>query len=66
MILLISDCVSPAWQTRRITEVLNVWGRDHPTAIVQMLPQRLWSGTALGEETRVSLRCPWVGAANSE
>ncbi|MFG6101660.1 formylglycine-generating enzyme family protein [Leptothoe sp. EHU-05/26/07-4] len=63
LILVISDCISPAWQTGTVqTEYLSLWANHSPVAIVQMLPGRLWSRTVLsaGLRTSFSGRCPGV------
>ncbi|MCP4701423.1 MAG: SUMF1/EgtB/PvdO family nonheme iron enzyme [Gammaproteobacteria bacterium] len=45
--LLISDCVSPAWHEAHLLKILMMWARSQPLALIQMLPPRLWPGTAL-------------------
>ena len=40
--LVVSDCVGSAWATGAVAPALETWARSGPTAIVQMLPQRLW------------------------
>jgi small GTP-binding protein len=49
LILLLTDCVSSAWGGPKLPRVLEEWGRRNHVAIVQVLPQRLWSQTALFE-----------------
>jgi formylglycine-generating enzyme required for sulfatase activity len=48
IIWLISDCTSDLWDYPVIYEWLEKWGKHSPLAIVQLLPERLWSRTALG------------------
>ena len=48
LIMVITDCVSPAWTSAKLIRWLQAWGREHPVALVQVLPQRLWSQTCLG------------------
>jgi hypothetical protein len=66
LILVVSDCMSPAWYSGTITQLLELWGQTNPVAIVQMLPQRLWTGSGLGEATRVNLRATTPGLANTQ
>ena len=47
LILLVSDCVSPAWQGQELLDWINAWGEKHPVGLVQMLPQSLWPQTQL-------------------
>jgi tetratricopeptide (TPR) repeat protein len=47
LIVVVSDCVSPAWHTGGVGELLRSWGHAGPVAILQMLPQRVWVRTAL-------------------
>lgn len=44
LILVLSDCVGPAWESGTVTAQLEDWGRTSATAVVHMLPQRLWRG----------------------
>jgi hypothetical protein len=47
LILVVSDCVSPAWHSGAVARLLEEWGRHGPVAIVQLLPRSLWGRTAL-------------------
>jgi tetratricopeptide (TPR) repeat protein/putative methionine-R-sulfoxide reductase with GAF domain len=51
LILIVTDCVSPAWHSGSMLSVLRLWGRTCPVTIVQVLPDHLWSRTALGPNT---------------
>jgi len=66
LILVVSDCVSPAWYSGAITQLLELWGQSNAVAIVQMLPQRLWTGSGLGKAMRVNLRATTPGLANAK
>lgn len=46
-IVIVSDCVSPAWYSGTIGTWLGAWARRAPVAVLQVLPQRLWTRTAL-------------------
>jgi hypothetical protein len=64
LILILTDCVSPAWRNNAMFSALAQWGRRGPVALVQVLPERLWAGTALGDAT-TSFRSYYAGAPNS-
>ncbi len=66
LILLVSDCISPAWRRKFIHPVLDLWGRNGLMTILQLLPQRLWERTALASETPVQLRSLNPGVSNSK
>ncbi|TDC67531.1 tetratricopeptide repeat protein [Actinomadura sp. GC306] len=50
IILVVSDCIGPAWQDGRAAALLDRWGRGGTVAIAQPLPQRLWRRTAAAIE----------------
>ncbi len=56
LILLLSDCTSEAWYNGSMVSWLKTCGQEAPTAIVQLLPERLWSQSALGQGALVWLR----------
>ncbi|MFZ2727348.1 MAG: SAV_2336 N-terminal domain-related protein [Methylococcaceae bacterium] len=61
LILVFSDCVAKAWHSNQgVFGLLQQWSRKHPVGIMQMLPFRLWKGTALGygEEARFTAALP--------
>ncbi|MEU2794780.1 SAV_2336 N-terminal domain-related protein [Streptomyces sp. NPDC007100] len=43
--LVVSDCAGPLWRDGRIQRLLYRWVADAPLAVVQPLPQRMWSRT---------------------
>ncbi|MCP4697220.1 MAG: hypothetical protein GY862_10265, partial [Gammaproteobacteria bacterium] len=49
LILIASDCVSPAWRSGAMAKLLNLWKQNNLVTIVQMLPRRLWSNTGLAD-----------------
>jgi predicted Rossmann-fold nucleotide-binding protein/tetratricopeptide (TPR) repeat protein len=65
LILVVSDCVSPAWHTGDVGGLLRLWGRSGPVAILQMLPQRVWVRTALRHHPSVWMHGREPGAANA-
>jgi hypothetical protein len=64
LFLIVSDCVSPAWHSGRVGQMIGRWGQRCPVTILQMLPERLWSRTALSTES-AQLGLPYPGAPNS-
>lgn len=61
LILVLSDCVAKAWHSENgVFNLLHRWSQKHPVSIMQMLPFRLWKGTALGyaEEARLTSALP--------
>ncbi|OKH55939.1 hypothetical protein NIES2101_01365 [Calothrix sp. HK-06] len=66
LILVISDCVSPAWRDGSVTKILSSWERSNPVAIVQMLPEWLWERSALGLAAPVKLRSLIPGTPNQK
>jgi hypothetical protein len=66
LILVVSDCTGPAWRSGSMAGVLRSWARRHPTAIIQVLPARLWELSALVPE-RVTWQPAWdTGAPNTQ
>ncbi len=47
LVLFVSDCRSHLWRQGQIHDWLALWGQHGPTAIVQLLPERLWSQSEL-------------------
>ncbi|MGH3312315.1 MAG: SAV_2336 N-terminal domain-related protein, partial [Streptomyces sp.] len=54
--LIVSDCVGPLWQGGGAQRLLHRWSGGSPLAVVQPLPPRLWSRTALPAEPGVLVR----------
>jgi formylglycine-generating enzyme required for sulfatase activity len=65
LILVASDCVARAWHNGSVIRWLDQWGRRSPVAVLQLLPQRLWTGTALARGQAVRLRADAPAAANA-
>ena len=64
LLLVVSDCVDPAWYDGRMARLLDPWTASCPVALVQMLPRRMWDGTALRLAPSVFLRAPQAGVPN--
>ena len=62
LVLYVSDCRSKIWQSGRIHEWLQCWAQSGPTAVVQLLPSRLWAESELdvGLRSQVSAFTPGV------
>ncbi len=43
VIVVVSDCLGPMWESAAVHHVLADWARHGPVAIFQPLPQRLWA-----------------------
>ena len=66
LVLLVSDCRSTVWQQGVIHDWLALWGKYGPAAVVQLLPERLWSQSELdvGQGVQVGALVP--DAANEK
>ena len=62
LILVASDCVSNIWHNGKAFAMLKIWAKNHPVAIIQMLPQWLWSrtGLSLGAKVQFSSLTPRI------
>jgi hypothetical protein len=60
LVLLVSDCRSSVWKSGDIHELLKLWSTHGATAIVQLLPERLWNQSELdvGVGVQVSALIP--------
>ncbi len=66
LVLLLSDCVSSLWRQGKLHPLLKQWSSVEPTAIVQFLPERLWTRSALGLGLPVQLSAFVPGVANPQ
>ncbi len=64
LVLVLSDCVSAGWYTGSVVSLLHRWSRDSPVALLQVLPERMWPRTGLGEATRVTIRAAATAVTN--
>ena len=64
IVLYVSDCRSGLWQSGKIHDWLKLWGQHQPTAVVQLLPERLWSETQLNDGFKVQVSAFEPGVAN--
>ncbi len=54
-VIVASDCVGRLWHTREILLSLRELGKKAPIAILEVLPERLLDGTALGRGKRIEI-----------
>ncbi len=60
-----TDGVGEHWYTPRVWEWLTDWGSGGPTVLVDPLPVKLWSLSAIGPD-RVRVRASSSGASNTD
>jgi len=65
LILVLSDCVSPAWRNGTISHLLKTWYKTNTIVLFQMLPYMLWERASLGYSPSIWLSFPTRGATNS-
>ena len=66
LILLVSDCTSDAWYNGSMVRWLEKSGHQAPTAVVQLLPERLWSQSALAQGTSMRLSALEPGTVSAK
>ncbi|MBD2143800.1 formylglycine-generating enzyme family protein [Sphaerospermopsis sp. FACHB-1194] len=66
LILLISDCVSSLWWQGEIHQLLELWSKQVPVTVLQLLPEQLWERTVLDLGISVSLSAIEPGLLNSQ
>ncbi|BCL80991.1 hypothetical protein ccbrp13_34560 [Ktedonobacteria bacterium brp13] len=64
LILVTSDCVSPAWHSGKIQELLDMWGQKNLVTLIHMLPRRLWPQTVLENADIVQIYASQPEASN--
>jgi O-acetyl-ADP-ribose deacetylase (regulator of RNase III) len=65
VILVVSDCCSPGWRSGSVSRTVEEWAKHVPLALVQTLPSRLWSRTALVRALQVQVGAGAPAAPNS-
>jgi len=65
IIFILTDCISLAWKNGSIAQTIYEWGKNNHVTIMQMLPNRIWSGTALNDTIDVYLHATEQGQNNS-
>jgi formylglycine-generating enzyme required for sulfatase activity len=64
LILVVTDCVARHWRSQALVDVMALWGRSSPMAIVQVLPRSMWVRTAVRGYETVVVKSSEAGAAN--
>ncbi len=64
LILVVTDCVGEHWYEAEMRAILQDWSKSCPMALLQMLPERLWSRTALEQGILVRFGSLTPGMAN--
>jgi len=65
LILVVTDCVSPAWQSGKAQQILDLWGHRNVVTIVQVFPKRLWTRTALRNADIVQVHATYLNRGNA-
>ena len=65
IIWVLSDCTSDLWQQTQIYEILKDWGKYSPLVLVQLLPERLWQRTGLGDGRLMRMPAKYAGATQA-
>ncbi|MFJ9607282.1 SAV_2336 N-terminal domain-related protein [Kitasatospora sp. NPDC101176] len=47
LLVVLSDCTAPGWREPAVWQLLRAWGSTTPVVLLNPLPSRLWSRTAL-------------------
>ncbi|MFI5646294.1 SAV_2336 N-terminal domain-related protein [Kitasatospora sp. NPDC051705] len=47
LLVVLSDCTAPGWREPAVWQLLRTWGSTTPVVLLNPLPGRLWSRTAL-------------------
>ncbi|WP_236630533.1 formylglycine-generating enzyme family protein [Aphanizomenon flos-aquae] len=66
LILLITDCISFLWWQGEIHKLLELWSKQVPVTILQLLPEQLWERTVLDLGISLSLSAIEAGLPNSK
>ena len=64
LILVISDCVAKYWEGEPIVKLLNLWSRSSPVSVVQVLPEWMWTRTAIRSYAPLTLSSQEAGLPN--
>ena len=64
LVLLVSDLVSPVWYHSETYILLHQWRQKGMVNLLQLLPERLWPRTTLGQHNCLKLNAPVRLASN--
>jgi formylglycine-generating enzyme required for sulfatase activity len=66
LVVIVSDCVAPAWHNGNMRQLIGQWSARLPTVVFQVFPERLWSRTALVRSVTVELQGKREGMASDD
>jgi formylglycine-generating enzyme required for sulfatase activity len=58
LLFVLSDCIAPAWRNGTMLSTMCGYGTKVPTALINLLPKRMWSGTILANTNLTTLHNP--------
>ncbi|MFF8866213.1 SAV_2336 N-terminal domain-related protein [Streptomyces sp. NPDC015139] len=58
LVLVLSDCVGPLWRSGQMHRLVHLLASGGPVAVMQPLPQRMWTRTHLPAEPGLLTRLP--------
>lgn len=61
LVVVVSDCVAPAWHDGTLRSLIATWSAALPTVVFQVLPERLWARTALARSVTVEFQARQPG-----
>jgi formylglycine-generating enzyme required for sulfatase activity len=64
LVVIVSDCVAPAWHNGNMRELIATWSMKLPTVVFHVFPERLWSRTALARSVTVEFQGRQPGLPN--
>jgi formylglycine-generating enzyme required for sulfatase activity len=64
LVVIMSDCVAPAWHNGNMRELIATWSKELPVVVFHVFPERLWSRTALARSVTVEFQGKQPGQAS--
>lgn len=65
LVVIVSDCVAPAWHNGTMRDLISTWTETLPTVVFHVFPERLWSRTALARSMTVEFSSRRAGVASN-
>jgi hypothetical protein len=65
LVVIVSDCVAPAWHNGNMRELIATWSVKLPTVVFHVFPERLWTRTALARSVTVEFQGRQPGLPNN-
>ena len=66
LVVIVSDCVAPAWHNGQMRDLIATWSEKLPAVVFQVFPERLWSRTALARSAGVELQAKQEGCPSDQ